>query len=156
MTDLAIRFDAGAKRLDLIKALSTSTDNGFVQEVDIETAVLASIFTWARADADDELPGFDDDRKGYWGDDFQGRGRKVGSKLWLLARAVNSAETRNLARVYISDALNWLIEDGFVTEIDIRVVVPHPTRADFFITLGRPQGGATRIDIKDLFNQITV
>ena len=58
------------------------------------TAVVISLFTDARARAEDELPPELDgeDRRGYWGDGLEGE--SVGSRLWLLAREKDTARVR--------------------------------------------------------------
>jgi phage gp46-like protein len=79
---------------------------------DLETAVLLSLFTDARAADDDRLPGMKEDRRGWWA-------APMGSRLWLLAREVATNEVRLRAQDYCRDALQWMIEDGVADQIEV-------------------------------------
>lgn len=96
--------------------------NGFANlEMDdgLETAVYISLFSDARADKDDILPNSDNKLGGWFGDALEDF--KLGSKLWLLARAKTSPEVLKKARFYCFEALKWLIEDGVAQSINISV-----------------------------------
>lgn len=97
-------------------------DGGLDTSGDLETAVLISLFTWARAADDDDLPYKGSDRKGWWGnldgDALYGI-RELGSKLWLLARRTQSEETRQDAIRYAADALRWMKERAVVARVDV-------------------------------------
>jgi phage gp46-like protein len=81
-------------------------------------SVLISLFTWRRANADDVLPA--NDRMGWWGDSFPVEANdRIGSRLWLLSRAKLTQETVNQAREYAQEALQWLIEDGVASRIEV-------------------------------------
>ena len=79
---------------------------------DLETAVLISLFTDARAADDDRLPGAADDRRGWWGG-------PLGSRLWLLVREKATNETRLRAEDYCREALAWMRTDGVADRIDV-------------------------------------
>lgn len=89
---------------------------------DMETAVLLSLFTWARASEDDELPYKGADRKGWWGnldgEELHGM-KELGSKLWLLSRRLQNEETRQDAIRYAADALKWMKDSAVVARIDV-------------------------------------
>ena len=86
----------------------------------IETAVILSLFTDARADPADALPAGETDRRGWWGDAVpEVEGDCWGSRLWLLAREKQTQETLARAREYAREALSWLLEDGHATRIDV-------------------------------------
>lgn len=113
ITDMSIRFDETAGRFDLQllsgNAASLDTDHG------LETAVTVSLFTDQRARDDDVLPD-GDDRRGFWGDTWPVvPGMKVGSRLWLLSREIITAETVARVREYGTDALRWLVDEGFAS-----------------------------------------
>lgn len=76
-------------------------------------AVVASLFTWRQAAADDSRPNPGEPRRGWWADDF-------GSRLWLLARTPLTRETINRARDYAAEALAWVTEQGFADQVDVR------------------------------------
>jgi phage gp46-like protein len=95
---------------------------GLAADLDLETAVLISLFTDATAQADDELPDFSGDRRGWWGDDDADvvvpKG-PLGSRLWLLVRAKATEETRQRAEAYAVEALQWLLDDGVAARVDV-------------------------------------
>jgi phage gp46-like protein len=62
---------------------------------DLESAVLISLFTDRRAEASDVVPDGSNDRRGWWGD--SGSLYLIGSRLWLLRRAVWSPPSRRSA-----------------------------------------------------------
>lgn len=81
-------------------------------------AVIISLFTWRRANPDDELPG--DLKQGWWGDSFPPVANdRIGSRLWLLSRAKLLPETVARARDYAEEALAWLIEDGVASRVEV-------------------------------------
>ena len=87
----------------------------------LHRALLISLFSDRRAEADDELPFEDGDRRGWWADfinEFP-----IGSRLWLLTRAKVTNETANTARDYIEEALAWMITIRLATSIDVVVEV---------------------------------
>ncbi len=79
-------------------------------------AVIISLFTWGRAKPDDALPG--EERMGWWGDSYAPVERdRIGSRLWLLARAKITAQTPMLAKEYVEEALAWLVTDGVASQV---------------------------------------
>lgn len=86
---------------------------------DLQNAVYISLFTDRVANPDDVIPDASQDPRGWWGD--AGQDVAVGSRLWLLQRAKQTVETLNLAKDYIVEALQWLIDDGVVGSFDITV-----------------------------------
>lgn len=84
---------------------------------DLETAVLISLFTDRRADPDDAIPDGTTDPRGWWGD--MDEDRPIGSKLWLLERAKATEAVRLQAQDYISDALQWLVDDGVAEAVEV-------------------------------------
>lgn len=92
------------------------------------TAVALSLFTDRLANPDDALPAANGDRRGWWGDVYlplsaDGTPDHIGSRLWLLARAVQIPETAQRAQAYCVEALAWLVDDGVAARVD----VPLPT-----------------------------
>lgn len=156
MADLTVRSDSDTGIFDLMPPdVSTISDNGLVTGDDLETAVLASLFTWGRADPDEIPPDGSDDRKGWWGDAWPSvEGHKSGSKLWLLARRVLTVETLELARRYGVEALQWFIDDGIASTVEVVVTRHGPNRANMLITINRPNGQAKQIRVADLWGDI--
>ncbi|TXG95723.1 MAG: hypothetical protein E6R08_11045 [Nevskiaceae bacterium] len=93
---------------------------GLVQDDDLTSCVLISLFTDRRARADDPLPaGAGDDRRGWLGDALATvEGDRIGSRLWLLKREKQTEETRRRAIEYCREALAWMITDGLARQID--------------------------------------
>jgi phage gp46-like protein len=85
---------------------------------DLESAVLISAFTDRIAGQDDKIPDGTADPRGWCCDE---PGRPIGSRLWLLQRAKQIPETANRARDYLTESLQWLIDDGVVVKFDVRV-----------------------------------
>jgi phage gp46-like protein len=80
---------------------------------DLETAVLISVFSDARAADDDVLPPGVTDRRGWWGDP------NMGSKIWLLRRSILDAAVVAKARDYLKTALQWLLDDGVAFSVTV-------------------------------------
>lgn len=81
-------------------------------------AVVISLFTWRRANPDDDLPG--DLRMGWWGDSYPSvQNDRIGSRLWLLSRAKLLPETVSRAKEYAEEALRWLVEDGVAARVEV-------------------------------------
>ncbi|KAA5937611.1 hypothetical protein F3I27_22015 [Pantoea sp. Bo_2] len=81
-------------------------------------AVIISLFTWRRAEPDD-----DTERPfGWWGDSYPTVANdRIGSRLWLLSRSKLTNNTVASARNYAEQALAWMTEDGVAARIDIDV-----------------------------------
>lgn len=113
ITDMSLRFDNEAGRFDL--QLLGDGSGGLDTDHGLETAVTASLFTDQRARDDDELPD-GKDRRGFWGDTWPTiSGMKVGSRFWLLNRAIITAETVARVREYGTEALQWIVDQGFAS-----------------------------------------
>lgn len=112
MTDIALRliksgpFEPPAIDLAL-DGYDLATEGG------LHTAVIVSLFTDRRAESDDEIPDGSGDRRGWWADPA------LGSRLWLLARAKETPDTLARARAYAIESLQWLIDDGVATAVDV-------------------------------------
>lgn len=95
---------------------SQTTLSDFMKD-DLPRAVINSLFSWRRAESDDILPGTS--RYGWWADTYDDDGEKFGSRLWLLSRSKATGEVTLLAREYAQEALQWLIDDGVATEVNV-------------------------------------
>lgn len=103
-------------------------DGDLQSDAGLDTAVALSLFSDRLANPDDEIPDGSDDRRGWWGDAFldplaDGTPDHLGSRLWLLSRALQTQETALRAQAYCQEALQWLVDDGVVGA----VTVPVPT-----------------------------
>lgn len=82
---------------------------------ELTRAVIISLFTWRRANPDDVIEG---QKMGWWGDATVSNDR-IGSRLWLLSREKVLPATINRAREYAIEALQWLIDDGVASRVDV-------------------------------------
>lgn len=91
---------------------------GTVPDEPLMRAVIVSLFTWRRANPDDELPSTD--LMGWWGDSYADvQGDRIGSRLWLLSRAVLTADTVRRAEEYVREALQWLLDDQVASSLQV-------------------------------------
>jgi phage gp46-like protein len=104
---------------------------------DLIRAVLNSLFSWARAEDDDELPGIS--KFGFWADTYADEeGDKFGSRLWLLSRAKMTDENLAKAEEYAEEALQWMIDDGVATEIHATAERGDENRMNLLVEIVRP------------------
>jgi phage gp46-like protein len=140
MTDLALHLiDTGAgqpPRIDVrLDGGDLSTDDG------LETAVLLSLITDSRAEADDVLPDGGTDRRGWWADAWpESEGDRIGSRLWLLGREKDTATTLQRAREYAEEALAWLLEDGVARRVQVTAERVRSGVLRLSVEIQRPSG----------------
>ena len=91
---------------------------GFQDDAGLGTSALISLFTDRRAGGDDGLPPAE--RRGWVGDVLaEVPGDRYGSRLWLLKREKQTEETRIRAEEYAREALEWMVDDGLVSAIEV-------------------------------------
>ena len=101
-------------------------NGGFVDDKGLGTCVFISLFTDRRAGDDDGL--VPAERRGWVGDALADvEGDRIGSRLWLLAREKQTEETRARAEEYTREALEWMVDDGLVTGIEIEAAWVAPS-----------------------------
>lgn len=117
MADLALVLDPQSGTLDL--ALE---DDDVLGDDGIDTAVLISLLVEARAEDGEPVPGADDDRRGWWADQFSEiPGDRIGGRRWLLQRAAARQGVEAREKAYCEEALAWLLEDRVASEVDVTV-----------------------------------
>lgn len=95
----------------------------FLLDDSLNTAVIISLFTDRRALDSDELPaGPDTDKRGWWGDSFNGS--LIGSRLWLLSREKQLQSVLHKAQEYAEEALKWLVDDRLVKRVLVMATNP--------------------------------
>lgn len=120
---------------------ATPPDLALLQTEGLRTAIVISLWTDRRVDADVEIPAGDGDRRGWWADEFASvDGDKIGSKLWLLDRSTLSLGVAQRAEQYITEALAWMIEDRVASAVKVSVTTVNPDRIEFEIIVTRPSG----------------
>ena len=100
---------------------------------DLARAVVNSLFSWARAEDDDERP--TESKMGWWADSFSEEGDKFGSRLWLLMRSTLTTETLALAEEYAQEALRWMVEDRIAEEVTARAELDGVDRLNLLIEI---------------------
>ncbi len=117
MTDLYVDFIATDDAFNFglqIESGDLKTDAG------LKSAVIYSLFTDRKASNDDVIPDGTDNLRGHWGDsvldDVQD---SEGSKLWLLSREKQTAQTLSRAIEYAEEALQWLVDDDVAENISV-------------------------------------
>jgi phage gp46-like protein len=119
---------------------------------DLVTAVLISLFTDRIANEDDEIPDGTSDPRGWWAD--AGERYPIGSRLWLLSREKQTAETAARANDYIVEALQWLIDDGVVARFDVDVAWVAPSSLGAQVVANRVDGTTVAINFASLWQGI--
>ncbi|WP_019646056.1 phage GP46 family protein [Novispirillum itersonii] len=117
----------------------------------LHSAVIQSLFTWRRALDSDILPP-DQDRMGWWGDEFGAvQNDKMGSRLWLLRREKITEETLKRVKIYTEEALKWMIEDGVASSINVFVErdASNKDRVNLLISIAKPDGTIENLTIRD-------
>lgn len=113
MADLLLSFDGSFKEYDC-RVINGELAMGS----DLESAVIISLFTWARAKPEEVPEGAP--RYGWFGDKIDGdNADSMGSKLYLLKREKITEDTISQAKEYIQAALAWLIDDGIASEVNV-------------------------------------
>ncbi|PMQ04154.1 hypothetical protein DyAD56_15815 [Dyella sp. AD56] len=105
---------------------------------DLTTAIYVSLFTDRLANASDPIPDGSDDRRGWWGDldaDYP-----IGSRLWLLGREKLTAQIPAKAKGFITEALQWMLDDGVVSSITVTASIVQPNMLATQLVLQRPDG----------------
>lgn len=120
---------------------------------DLATAVLISIFTDRVANSDDPIPDGSGDPRGWWAD--AGERYPIGSRLWLLERAKQTAETAARAKDYIVEAVQWLINDGVAATIDVTTAWIAPTRLGAQVVVNRHDGTSVALNFANVWQEIS-
>jgi phage gp46-like protein len=111
---------------------------------DIETAVIASLFTWRRARPEDRSS----EPYGWWAEDF-------GSRLYLLQRRTMTAGLEDEARGYIEEALQWLVDQSVVSSIAVRTEMYRDTGHLYAqIAIARDDGESLSLVWQNLFDHL--
>ena len=113
-------------------------------------AVVISLLTHRRADPDDNT----DVPMGWWGDTWpMVANDRYGSKLWLLQRSKLTNALVNTVRTYLRESLQWMLDDGVVSRIDIDIQRTGINELGNSIALWRRDGPVT-ISFNDFWSVI--
>ncbi|MCO7569362.1 phage GP46 family protein [Pseudomonas chlororaphis] len=118
---------------------------------DLASSVLISLFTDRLADDADIPPDGSNDRRGWWGDADEEV--KIGSRLWLLDREKLTPAVANTAKIYMEEALQWLIDDQVALAISVATVIAGGSRLNSIITVTHSDGTVTRLNYNWVWSQ---
>ncbi len=140
MTDIALIWSNDSFSGDL--ALD---DGRLVTDDGLHSAMLISLFTDARARADDVLPDAGGDPRGWWGNAFAaeaeaGDAFELGSRLWLLDREKLTDRVVERARIYAAEALAWLKDRGVVSALTVQAARLGDQTLAIAVIVDRPEG----------------
>lgn len=90
----------------------------------LQTAVLLSLFTDARANTDDALPYGQTDKRGWCGQEFVGAASsradaQWGSRLWLYYSGVATQQHLDGAQFAAQEALAWMVNTGLADRVQV-------------------------------------
>ena len=110
------------------------------------------LFSWARAEEDDEKPG--ESKMGWWADSYSDEGDKFGSRLWLLMRSSRTSEDIALAEEYALEALQWMLDDNIAAEIKAAAELDSFERLNLQIDIVRPDGKSLTARFADVWSEL--
>lgn len=130
-------------------------DEDLIREEGLSTAVLLSLFIDRRANDSDMLDD-SDDLRGWWGDglDADTSGDQIGSRLWLLDRAKTTQENINNCKIYVEEALQWMLDDGVCADINVTVErygTPGNDRLAVQVQILKKEGNTETIKYNDVW-----
>lgn len=115
----------------------------------LQRAAVISLLTWRRAEPSDPVD--DAELQGWWGDSYPAEPNdRIGSRLWLLRRRSITPQTLRDAQRYCEEALQWMVDDGLVTALQVRIVRAGIARLSAHVQLHRPDGDVVDLNIDDL------
>ncbi len=116
---MRIEFDPATGFFDLALTARGGVDAGYGNGGALEAAVWVSLFTDLLADAGDMTPDLGADRRGWWSDAPLPADHRMGSLIWLHMREKKSEKVRASIENEATAALQWLIDDGLATAVDV-------------------------------------
>lgn len=116
--------------------------NDLARDDSFKSSVGRSLFSWRRADDTDKLPPGTTERYGWWGDTQSDiPDDRYGSRLYLLKREKQTEETRQRAKQYSAEALDWIIEDRATDEVTVDVTYIAQGVMAIDVAIYKPQTG---------------
>lgn len=148
MLDIALVWNAQLGRADL-----QMNGGDLLADTGLQTAVIISLFTDRLAEPGDVIPDGSADRRGWWGDmpvdpaaQDAGPQDLIGSRLWLLHRALQTQNTLNRAEAYAKEALAWMISDGIAGSVEAVATFPRLGWIELTVTIDQ-QGSLTTFSL---------
>lgn len=149
MAGLKLAFEKGAGDLIL-------KDGQLVVEDDLNTLVLTSEFSDARAEADDPVDPLNPQVQGYWAEVLMAiNGRRWGSKYWLYRRQILNDDVANALDDTARECTQHLRDNGIVETITVETEKQNGNRVAQQITYTEPgDEEPTRITFRNLWDFI--
>lgn len=117
----------------------TIVDSVLESTAGMETSIIVSLFTDARASSDKVATAHN--RRGWVGDILTVNiGRSLGSTLWVYEQSRITTNILNQIRVAAQEALDWLVEDGIAKTVIVSVQQVTGRGIVIFIEIETPQG----------------
>lgn len=139
MSDIALTLNDDLLGDLIVVGNDLAVDDG------LETAVIVSLFTDARAKVDDVIPDGSGDPRGWWADSIDNDdGDQTGSRLWLLDREKQTTKVLQRARQYAQEALQWMLDDQVVSEVNVDAEIVRDGWLGISVELVRPKGDAVQ------------
>jgi phage gp46-like protein len=116
--DFASPSGAAVPGVDVLETFALALEDS------LQTAIIQSLFTDARALDDDALPAGTRDRRGWLGEEYASGGLDAaqdiwGSRLWLLYQGKATGDVLERARFEAEQALAWMLRDGVASRIEV-------------------------------------
>ena len=140
MSDIQLILDENDYLGDFVVA-----GNDLAVDQGLETAVIVSLFTDARAPDGSDLPDGSDDRRGWWGDSVSNdENDTTGSLLWLLNREKQTTQVLRRAEQYAKEALQWMLDDKVASDVTVEAEIVSQGVLGIGIQIQRPTGDAVQ------------
>jgi phage gp46-like protein len=82
----------------------------------LKNGIAMSLFSDQRIE---DIPSYEPSKRGYWGDSLDSQAKPLGSRLWCLAKSRLNEESLEDAIQYSYEALSWLLDGNFITDLNI-------------------------------------
>jgi len=89
---------------------------------------------------------------GWWGDDDEDI--PIGSRLWLLDRERLTQAVANTAKIYMQEALQWLISDGVASAVVVATAIASSSQLNNLITITRQDGSVVPLQFNWVWGQV--
>lgn len=115
----------------------------------LQRAAVISLLTWRRAEPSDPVD--DAELQGWWGDSYPAEPNdRIGSRLWLLRRRSITPQTLRDAQRYCEEALQWMVDDGLVTAVQVTITRAGVQQLTAQVVLSPPGGDPVVLTFEDL------
>lgn len=150
MTDIAVALDDLSRLMDVtVFAGDLDTSNALV------SASLVSLFSDARAEeGDTQVAG--EDPRGWWGDSYATDGKRLGCRWWTRRREVVTDEVARWFGATGTEALKWMVEDGWAKRAAVAAyrVPGRRNGLAILVEIVRPTGEGIRLDVSNLWESL--